>query len=228
MDNTSIKRVMFTCQKTEPSMPGRAAAIITTNTVDRQGEIVDPDGLDLTNFMRIGAVLYGHQYDGIESIPVGRPFALELLHEGESKSLKAEWDWQEDDVTPLITAVHKSWDRGFLRTVSIGFIPQEWAQDADHPTCIKAELLEFSICAVPANPQAMRLNGLTDDEVKAMQNVIAKEGRVLSKANRSLVQSCVDSLTALLEASDKSPSGDGQDEGKAWLEELHKQLTNQT
>jgi len=228
MDNASIKRIMFTCQKTEPSMPGRAAAIITTNTVDRQGEIVDPDGLDLTNFMRIGAVLYGHQYDGIESIPVGRPYSLELIHEGDAKKIKAEWEWQEDDVTPLITAAHKSWDRGFLRTVSIGFIPKEWAQDAEHPTCTKAELLEFSICAVPANPQAMRLNGLTDDEVKAMESVIAKEGRVLSKSNRDLVQSCVDSLNALLEASDTSVSGDTQPKAESWLEALFKQLVSKT
>ena len=223
------KRMFFECTKAEPSGEGRAAAIITTNTVDRQGEIVDPDGLDLTNFLRIGSVLYGHHYDGMEGIPVGRPYALELIHDGDQKQLRAEWEWQEDDVSPLITAVKKSWQRDFLRTVSIGFIPLEWERESKVPTITKAELLEFSIVPVPANPQAMRLNGLSDDEMSAITRIelldkamtYLKEGRVLSSHNYALVKECVDSLQALLDATDgKSASGDAQPDDEAVLKAL--------
>jgi phage head maturation protease len=229
-----MKRMFFPVQKGE-TIGNISSAVITTNSVDRQGEIVEPDGISLTNYLANPVVLYGHQYGGSDSIPVGRAVSLEIVHEGERKALKAAWEWQQDDVTPLISAVRKSWERGFLSTVSIGFMPGEY----DANTIKTSELLEFSIVPIPANPQALRLNGFTDAEVKALTpevtpaDLIAdlealvdvKEGRVLSTKNYALVSQCVDSLTALLAASDKSSSGDEQsDEGKAWLEALHKSV----
>jgi hypothetical protein len=108
----------------------------------------------------------------------------------------------------------------------------------DGSTITKSELLEFSIVPVPANPQALRLNGFTDEEVKALtpevtaETLIAdlesmvstKEGRVLSTKNRDLVKSCVDSLQALLDASDTSAAGAAQPEPDDWLTALHKSI----
>lgn len=228
-----MKRLFFPVQKGE-TVGDISSAVITTNVEDRQGEIVEPDGIDLSNYLANPIVLYGHCYSGIESIPVGRATSLEIVHEGDKKSLRAQWQWQADDVTPLISAVRKSWERGFLGTVSIGFMPGEY----DGNTIKTSELLEFSIVPVPANPQALRLNGFTDEEVKALtpevtaESLIAdlesmvstKEGRVLSTKNRDLVKSCVDSLQALLDASDTSPAGAGQPEPEDWLTALHKSI----
>jgi hypothetical protein len=229
-----MKRLFFPVSKGE-TVGDISSAVITTNALDRQGEIVEPDGIDLANYLANPIVLYGHCYGGIESIPVGRAVSMEIVHEGDKKSIKAQWIWQADDVTPLISAVRKSWERGFLNTVSIGFMPGEY----DGNTIKTSQLLEFSVVPVPANPQALRLNGFTDAEVKALTpevtpaDLIAdlealvdvKEGRVLSTKSYALVSQCVDSLTALLAASDKSSSGDEQsDEGKAWLEALHKSV----
>jgi phage head maturation protease len=234
MDSMAMKRVFYPIVRGETVGDVRYATI-TTDDLDRQGEILDPDGMDFTNFMANGVVLYGHQYSGIESIPVGKVHSLSLVHENTRKKMDMGWVFQGDDVTPLITAVTKSWDRGFLNTVSVGFMAKEY----DGNIITKSELLEVSIVPVPANPQALRLNGFTDAEVKALTpevtpaDLIAdlealvdvKEGRVLSTKNYALVSQCVDSLTALLAASDKSSSGDEQsDEGKAWLEALHKSV----
>jgi hypothetical protein len=161
---------------------------------------------------------------------------LEIIHEGEHKKLGASWEWQQDDVTPLITAVAKSWERKFLNTVSIGFIPLERSEDGR--TITKAELLEFSIVPIPANPQALRLSGFTDPEIKALgvdvtpETLIAdlesmittKDGRVLSTKTRGIVQTAVDSLQALLDASDTSAAGAAQPEPDDWLTALHKAL----
>jgi phage head maturation protease len=229
-----MKRLFFPVQKGE-TVGDIASAVITTNAVDRQGEIVEPDGIDLANYLANPIVLYGHCYSGLESIPVGRATSLEIVHEGDKKSLKAQWQWQADDVTPLISAVRKSWERGFLNTVSIGFMPGEY----DGNTIKTSQLLEFSVVPVPANPQALRLNGFTDDEVKALtpevtaETLIAdlesmvsvKEGRVLSAKNYDLVSQCIDSLTALRDAADKTTSGDVEPKAESWLEALHKQLT---
>lgn len=210
-------------------------ATITTNDLDRQGEIIDPDGMDITNFMANGVVLYGHQYSGMESIPVGKVSSLALVHENELKKWNMGWVFQGDDVSPLISAVTKSWVRGFLNTVSVGFLAKEY----DGNTITKSELLEVSIVPVPANPQALRLNGFTDEEVKALtpevtaESLIAdlesmvsvKEGRVLSAKNYDLISNCIDSLTALRDAADKTTSGDVEPKAESWLEALHKQLT---
>jgi len=284
-------------------------ATITTNDLDRQGEIVDPDGIDFTNFMVNGVVLYGHSYTGEESIPVARVTSLALIHDGDHKKLDAGWRFQDYDVSPRISAVRKSWERGFLNTVSIGFLERE----RDGNTITKSELLEFSIVPIPANPQALRLNGFTDEEVKALemeptpadviadleallpgmitkpedtggkyirirvrdpgdfqegtlrtvtisaeQGILSVMGKLkgestmtsqnfmfekakgwdLEKArawikahdyteralDRDLLQTCVDSLTALLKVSGTSASGDAQPEPETWLEALHRAL----
>ena len=233
MDATAMKRFYFPVVKGE-TIGNIASATITTNDLDRQNEVIEPDGMALTNYMSNPVVLYGHAYGGEESIPVGRATSLEIVHTGDRKAIRAQWEWQADDVTPLISAVKKSWDRGFLGTVSVGFMAIEYQDNV----IAKSELLEFSIVPVPANPQALRLNGFTDAEVKALgvdvtpetliadleSMVVVKEGRVLSTKNRSLVQTCVDSLQALLDASDTSAAGAAQPEPDDWLTALHKAL----
>ena len=229
-----MKRLFYPVTKGE-TIGNIASAIITTNDPDRQNEIMDPDGASIANYMTNPVVLYGHAHDGIESIPIGRAISMEIYHEGDKKGIKAQWEWQQDDVTPLISAVKKSWERGFLNTVSVGFLANEYQDN----TIAKWELLEYSVVPIPANPAALRLNGFTDDEVKALtpeitaESLIAdlesmvatKEGRVLSAKNYELVSQCVSSLQALMDASDgKSVSGDTQPEPDDWLARLYKSI----
>ena len=233
MDATSMKRGIYPITRGE-TVGDVNYATITDNSLDRQGEIVDPDGMDFTNFMQNGVVLYGHAYQGIDSIPVGKIASLSLIHENERKKLDAGWTFQADDVSPLISAVRKSWERGFLNTVSIGFLAKEY----DGNTITKSELLEFSIVPVPANPMALRLNGFTDAEVKALgvdvtpetliadleAMVVTKEGRVLSAKNYELITNAIDALTALRNAADKIPAGAGEPKAETWLDSLYKAL----
>jgi len=256
MDGTQMKRMFFPIVRGE-TIGDVHYATITTNDLDRQGEILDPDGMDFTNFMANGVVLYGHQYSGMESIPVGKVHSLALVHENEHKKLDAGWIFQGDDVTPLISAVTKSWERGFLNTISVGFLAKEY----DGNTITKSELLEFSIVPVPANPMALRLNGFTDPEIKALGvdvapetliadlesmidiskatfdpldklkmhiDVSVKEGRVLSTKNRTLISDCVSSLNALLSASDTTASGDAEPKAETPWEALKKAFTKTT
>ena len=242
MDATKMKRFYFPVVKGE-TIGNIASATITTNDLDRQNEVIEPDGMTLANYMANPVVLYGHTYSGIESIPVGRTTSLEIVHEGDKKAIRAQWEWQADDVTPFISAVKKSWERGFIGTVSVGFLAQEYQDNV----IAQSELLEFSIVPVPANPMALRLNGFTDAEVKALgvdvtpetliadleAMVVTKEGRVLSTKNRDMVQGAVDSLTtcvsslkALLDMSDgKMLSGDSEPEPvDDWLTALYKSM----
>lgn len=193
---------------------GSYEAVITTSAKDRQGEIVVSTGMDVGNYMRNPVVLFAHDY---ASPPVARAISLTTSPEG----ITARFVFPEKGVSARADEIHALWDAHFLNAVSIGFLPQEYAQDAADPTITKAELLEFSLVPVPANQEALRL-------ALEQANVALKEGRVLSTKNRDLVKQCVDSLNALLDASDTSASRDAQPEPDDWLTALHKQLTNQT
>ena len=190
---------------------GSYEAVITTSAKDRQGEIIVSTGMDVGNYMKNPVVLFAHDYD---LPPVARALSLTTSPEG----ITARFQFPERGISIRADEIHSLWDAHFLNAVSIGFIPKTWAQDATAPTCTESELLEFSIVPVPANQEALRL-------MLERAQVELKEGRVLSKAHYDLVQTCVDSLTALLAASDKSSSGDEQpDEALAYLEALHKSI----
>jgi phage head maturation protease len=45
-----------------------------------------------------------------------------------------------------------------VKTVSIGFIPKQRSSN-DRTIITKSEMLEFSFVAVPANPEALSLDG---------------------------------------------------------------------
>ena len=170
-------------------------ATITTSTMDRQGEVVIATGMKADNYMRNPVVLFGHDY---QAPPVAKALELSVT----ADAVKARFQFPAKDVSARADEIHALWDGGFLNAVSIGFIPSKWAENSATPTITEWELLEFSIVPVPANQEALRL---MLEQAKAEM----KEGRVLSARNYSLVQECVSSLTALLEASDgKMESGD--------------------
>ena len=175
-------------------------ATITTSAMDRQGEVVIATGMKADNFMKNPVVLFGHEYD---KPPVAKALELSVT----ADAVKAQFQFPPAGKSARAEEIHALWDGGFLNAISIGFIPLKWAENSATPTITEWELLEFSIVPVPANQEALRL---MLEQAKAE----IKEGRVLSSKNYALVQECVSSLTALLEASDgKMESGDPAPEG---------------
>lgn len=170
-------------------------ATITTSNMDRQGEVVVATGMKADNFMRNPVVLFAHEYD---KPPVAKALELSVT----ADAVKARFQFPPAGKSARADEIHALWDGGFLNAISIGFIPSKWAENSATPTITEWELLEFSIVPIPANQEALRL---MLEQAKAEM----KEGRVLSSKNYELVQECVSSLTALLEASDgKMESGD--------------------
>lgn len=137
-------------------------ATITTETVDRDGDVVLAKGLDFEAFLKNPVVLLGH------------PFAIESAFDlpvGKANWIKAKGRKVIAEVTPAPTEMGKEIFElikgGFLNAVSIGFDPiddgpptekelrarPEWA--GARRIFRKAELVEFSIVNVPANPDAL-------------------------------------------------------------------------
>ena len=129
---------------------------MSTSSVDRHGEIVDVETLDVSKFMQNPVVLFGHDY---WAFPVGK--ALTVTKEDGGKTLVGEFQLAVDDSEEAAT-LYKLWAGGFINAMSIGFIPkdivEEHQEGDEHSTTIykNAELIEVSIVPVPANSEALR------------------------------------------------------------------------
>lgn len=135
-------------------------AIISTNAIDRDGEIVKPDGLKRKNYAGNPVVLVNHDYT---SLPVGR--CLWVKPDGDKVLAK----YVVSDKTQFARDVWGLLQDGVLGAHSIGFnslraSPPTTAEKRADPSIENAklihrewELLEFSIVGVPANPEALTL-----------------------------------------------------------------------
>lgn len=134
-----------------------ATAAISTDTIDRDREVLLPKGAELENFQKNPVVLWAHDYSGT---PVG----IAKWVKAGRKYIKAMWKWAK---TEKAQEIKQLWEGGFLNAVSVGFISKESHEPS--PSDIKKtpelaearriidkwELLEFSIVPVPANPEAL-------------------------------------------------------------------------
>ena len=126
---------------------GTFEVIISTEDVDRHGDVVRVDGWDTTNYMNNPVVLCNHEW---WDLPVG--MCTELRVEG--KKLIAKGKFAPADANPKAQMVRKLYDLGMMRATSVGFIP---VTIEEGNIITQAELLEFSFVTVPANPNALSI-----------------------------------------------------------------------
>lgn len=139
------------------SKEGATFKVIATNeTRDRDGEIIKVTGWNFDNYMKNPVILSNHNYK-IENI-VGRATRIYV----ENGNVIIEGVFAE---TPAGVLAQSLYDGGFLKTVSVGFIPKE-RDKADYRTITQAELLEVSFVPVPSNPTALSLDAKSFGEAK--------------------------------------------------------------
>lgn len=124
---------------------------ISTEHVDRMGEIVRQDGIDTSMYMKNPVILNSHNYYGIENI-VGMTTKLYAGMVGDVKATRADGVFAPTEAGQMAKAL---WKAGCLSAASVGFIPEEF--DKDNGSIItKSQLLEYSLVPVPANGWATR------------------------------------------------------------------------
>lgn len=136
-------------------------AMISTEAVDRQGDIVVAAGVKLENYLKNPVVLFGHNYYSAEAV-VGRALEVEPIP---GKGVRARWQFAPANVSEDADQIRRLWAGGFLNATSIGFMPvgepvrRTNAEGESDGGFIfpEWELLEFSIVPVPANQEALRL-----------------------------------------------------------------------
>jgi HK97 family phage prohead protease len=145
--------------------------VASDETVDRYGDIIRASGWQLDNYRRNPQLLYNHD---TSILPLGRvePIAVE------GNSLIAHANFSPAGRTAFTDSVWQLIGDGALNAVSVGFMP------LDDPTPIfnadkqltgfefvAQELLELSVVAVPANPNALAIAkqfNLTPEERMAL------------------------------------------------------------
>jgi len=123
--------------------------VLSTGTVDRHGEVIDPKGWRLENYVKNPVVLWGHDQS---AFPIGRCENVRV----ESDQLKATVVFAYAE-NPDAAMVFELLAGKFLNAGSVGFMNLKWMFDEENDllTLLENELYEFSIVNVPANPEAL-------------------------------------------------------------------------
>lgn len=128
--------------------------VLSDETVDRYGDIIEAAGWDLRNFKKNPIALFGHS----SGFPIGTWSNVRV----EGKRLVATLQLAAKGTSARIDELIALVEQGILRAVSVGFRPLESEPiDAKDPwggqRYTKSELLETSLVSVPANPSALAL-----------------------------------------------------------------------
>lgn len=130
---------------------GRYAFTISSGSVDRDNDTIDPSGWKLDSYKQNPVVLFGHQS---RQPPIGRAENVNAL----TGALKADVVFAEPGTYALADTVRGLVDQDILRATSVGFIPLKWMFDEKRGGVdySEQELYEFSIVPIPSNTDALR------------------------------------------------------------------------
>ena len=132
--------------------------VLSTLDLDRYGERIDPAGWDFRRYIDNPVVEWAHRFD----IPaIGKIEGLTIDDEG----LHGLVFFNDKSFDPFGWSIGQRVKAGVIRAGSVGFRPieieipsKEDGKDGTSLIFRKQELLEFSICNVPANPYALTKN----------------------------------------------------------------------
>jgi len=151
-DSEQFAAKMAELKEIEDDKEYQFKVVVTTEWVDRDWEVIKADWIEFKNYRKNPVVLVDHSYK-IDSI------VWKTLKIYQEKWVTyAEWVFAKGiEKAELIRTLYNQW---FVKTVSIWFIAKQ-RDDKDKTTITKSEMLEFSFVAVPANPEALSLDGKT-------------------------------------------------------------------
>lgn len=128
-----------------------ATFTISTGTVDRDNDILDPAGWDLKDYRKNPVVLWAHNS---YIPPIGKSESITVKEE---KALVSTATFATKEQHELADTVFQLILGGFLNTASVGFRPLEssWDDVRVGYNFIRQALHEWSVVPVPANPEAL-------------------------------------------------------------------------
>lgn len=134
--------------------------ILSTASVDREGDTIDPKGWKLEEFKTAGVVLFGHNsYEP----PIAAPTGVEI--DGDKLVGTAKFPTREE--YEFGNLIYRLYRIGIMKAVSVGFMPLKYQINEERPSTgwgpaidfIEQALIEWSCVPVPANAEALHLGG---------------------------------------------------------------------
>lgn len=126
--------------------------VASTDVVDSYGEVIDQQSWRLEDFRANPVVLYAHQS---RELPIGKSVETTVA----AGKLEARIQFATAEMNPKAEQVWKLLQNGFLRAVSVGFLPTngryEMRNGQDVWVWTGSVLKEISVTPVPANPEAL-------------------------------------------------------------------------
>jgi len=156
--------------------------ITSTESEDRDGDIIEVDGWKLDNYMKNPVILYGHDYGGL---PIGK--SVNIQKDSINKKLIQDIKFPTKDEYEFADTVYRLAKSGYLNATSVGFIGLQSVprlnEKGEYLGKIykKQELLETSIVPVPSNPTALmeaRSKGIINDNELKM---LTEEKKITTK-----------------------------------------------
>lgn len=190
--------------------------VASTPSVDRDGDVVEPLGLDLTNWQKAGApLLWGHDYRSHWST-IGKAAESRLSDSG--FELKPEWRDPVNESDPM-TVIKGLIDQGLIRQLSIGFKPIEFEEIDTGIRFSKSEIMEVSAVNVAANQDALRLavKGLGPDD--ELEERVAEIERQLNDDEPEAAEDELEQLEQPEQSDEPEPEVDGTGEDETQNEE---------
>ncbi|MFB0965059.1 MAG: HK97 family phage prohead protease [Patescibacteria group bacterium] len=151
-----------------PDTGGTFEVIASTEDVDRHGEIIRQNGWQLERYLKNPVVLVDHCYE-VDCI-AGKATDVRI----EDGKLIVRGVFAPNEAGQEAQLLYEA---GFLKTVSVGFIPLSWDQ-TNRDVITGAELLELSFVPVPANPEALdnlKKRGIKSSKLLASEEPTMKE-----------------------------------------------------
>jgi HK97 family phage prohead protease len=191
------------------------------------GDRIAVSGWEFGLYRRNPVVLWAHD---ASQPPIGRMTKLFTT----ASQFIGDVRFASADAYPFADTVYRLVVDGFIAAGSVGFIPVEWTftSDPDRPMGIdfkRQELLEFSICPIPANAnalvegRALRSRRATDDSVRELGGMIGRAIRAARLRNAVPAMSTCDRAEYARELRQAPPPG-SMWERRAIAERLRRQI----
>ena len=192
-NNMQVKQLTSTVER---ETDDAVYAKITTDSVDRDGEVLIPQGMNSQEFEKNPVLFYNHDY----AQPIGTVEDLKREDKhitGKLKFAKRPDDYQGDFFPAFVEALVK---QGVVKGVSVGFVAEQ--NGARHATKAdrsnfgsrirrvfnKWKLLEVSIAPLPANQDALigavGKGIVTPLQVKSFLNIDIADSYPVASINR--------------------------------------------
>src|SRR6478752_4243619 len=150
--------------------------VMSDDSRDRMGDVIDPKGWQLGNFKRNPMALFNHN----SNFPIGHWENVRVEGSRLVGQLKLAARGTSDRIDEIISLV----EQGILRAVSVGFSPLAKRElDDGRIRFTKQELLETSLVSIPANPAAVQLAkslDVSDDTIGLVFGEQARERLALT------------------------------------------------